>query len=201
MSILSKRNIYKPIYITTKNFFIVTLIVIFLTITATWIFGLGQQRKMYENSILSTTILSVVFFFFITIGLYKGVKLKDNIGKITDKIKLGNVPSISEFDVVPSQAHEFGDSIIGIFIAVLFWLLISILFILLIIFFSTIIWAILLIFAAMLYWIFFRALRLVFKNSKKCRGDLRKSIAYGFSYTIIYNFWIYGIIWLAHYIN
>jgi hypothetical protein len=42
--------------------------------------GVGQHRTLFENSILSTTILSVAFFLFITINLYRGVKLKDDIG-------------------------------------------------------------------------------------------------------------------------
>ncbi|REC53270.1 hypothetical protein DRF62_14510 [Chryseobacterium piscium] len=62
-------------------------------------------------------------------------------------------------------------------------------------------WAAILFFAAMLYWIFFRALRLVFKNSRKCKGDLLKSFAFGFFYSFLYISWIYGIIFLVNYLN
>lgn len=60
----------------SKNIFIITLIVIPLTIISVWFFGLGNHSSFFENSLLSTTILSIAFFLFITIGLFKGIKLK-----------------------------------------------------------------------------------------------------------------------------
>jgi hypothetical protein len=56
-------------------------------------------------------------------------------------------------------------------------------------------------FIAMLYWIFFRALRLVFKNSNKSKGDLIESVKWGLTYTTLYNFWIYGIFMLTIYLK
>ena len=84
-------------YLTSKKVFIVTLIVIVLTIMAVWLFELGQHRTLFQNSLLSTTILSVAFFLFLTISLYKGVKLKDNLGKITDKINTKNIIEYNKF--------------------------------------------------------------------------------------------------------
>jgi len=66
--------------LTTKTIFTVTIVVMVLTVLSIWLFGLGQHRTIFENSLLSTTILSVAFFLFLTMGLYKGVKLKDDQG-------------------------------------------------------------------------------------------------------------------------
>ncbi|MEI6410218.1 MAG: hypothetical protein WCR52_12600 [Bacteroidota bacterium] len=62
-------------YWTTKTAFSLTLTVALLTIIGIWLFGLGKHRSLYNNSILSTTILALGFFLFLTIGLYKGIKL------------------------------------------------------------------------------------------------------------------------------
>jgi hypothetical protein len=200
---LQQQNDIKPIdkkLVTSKTVFTVTIVVIVLTILSIWLFGLGQHRTIFENSILSTTILSVAFFLFLTVGLYKGIKLKDDIGKLTDKIKIDKIPDLSGGLELSSDIPDVGEGISVIILGILAWFLFSILILLFIWFFGAVIWTMILVFAAMLYWIFFRALRLVFKNSNKCKGDLTSSIAYGIGYTILYNFWIYGIILATHYL-
>src|SRR5690242_13997834 len=69
-----KVRTYKLIH--AREVFRVSLIVIVLTVLFVWIAGLGRHHTFFENSILSLTILSVSFFSFITIGLYKGYKLR-----------------------------------------------------------------------------------------------------------------------------
>lgn len=185
--------------LTAKTVFFVSIIVAALTILGIWLFGLGQHRTLYENSILSTSILSAAFCLFITIGLFNGVKLKDDLGQITDKISIGKMPDLSGGLEFPSDAPSIGDDVASALVGVLFWILFSILLVVFIWLFSGLLWATVLAFAAMLYWIFFRALRLVFKNANKCKNSLTKSFAYGVFYTILYNFWIYGVIFLMHY--
>lgn len=54
--------------LTTKTVFSITIIVASLTVIGVWMFGLGQHRSIYENSIMSTTILSVGFFCSLQLG-------------------------------------------------------------------------------------------------------------------------------------
>jgi hypothetical protein len=178
----------------------VTIVVIVLTILSIWRFGLGQHRTIFENSILSTSILSVAFFLFLTVGLYKGIKLKDDIGKLTDKLKASNIPDLGNA-ATGGEFLDFGDGIEGIILSIINWVVVTILITLFFWLFGAIVWTGIIVFIAMLYWIFFRALRLVFKNSNKCKGDLKTSIAYGLGYTTLYNFWIYGIILATHYLS
>lgn len=184
--------------INSKSVFTITLIVIALTILSIWLFGLGEHRTLYVNSILSTSILSLAFFLFISIGLYKGLKLKDDLGKITNHIKPSKFPNLSEAfsSDIPT---EIGEGCEGILLSILFWILVTILFSIFIWLFGTLLWAGILLFIAMLYWIFFRALRLVFKQSNTCKNKIGKSMAYGIAFTTLYNFWIYGIILISHY--
>lgn len=185
--------------VTSKNLFTVTITVIAVTVTGIWFFGLGQHRTIFENSILSTSILSIAFFLFLVIGQYKGIKLKDDLGQITDKIRIDKVPLSDGLELSP-DAPDIGEGILGVVVGIIVWALFSIVLLFLIWFFGAILWTMVLVFAAMLYWIFFRALRLVFKNSNKCRGKLAISIAYVLGYTALYNFWIYGIILATHYL-
>lgn len=186
--------------ITTKTVFTVSIVVVSLTILSIWLFGLGQHRTIFENSILSTSILSVAFCLFLTIGLFNGIKMKDDIGKITDKIDLDKIPDISAGMELPSVMPDLDEGIAGIVIGIFAWIIFSILLLLFIWFFGAIVWTMILVFVAMLYWIFFRALRLVFKNSNKCKNNLTASLAYSLGYTTLYNFWIYGIILASHYL-
>jgi hypothetical protein len=200
---VQKRNDIKLIgkrFVTSKTIFTVTLVVIALTVLSIWLFGLGQHRTIFENSLLSTSILYITFFLFLTIGLYKGIKLKDNIGKITDRIKIDKIPDLSSGIELPLDIPGVGEGIAGIIIGILAWLLFSILLLLFVWVFGAVFWTMILIFAAMLYWIFFRAIRLVFKNSNKCKDNLTTSIVYGFGYSTLYIFWIYGIILSTHYL-
>lgn len=183
--------------VTARTVFTVTIAVIVLTILGIWLLGLGQHRTIFENSILSTTILSVAFFLFLTVGLYKGIKLKDDLGNLTDQIKPSKIPNLADASTGADFIHV-GDGIEGMIVSLALWLVVTILIAAFFWLFGAVLWTGIIVFIAMLYWIFFRALRLVFKNSNKCKGNLTKSMAYGLGYTILYNFWIYGIILGAH---
>ncbi len=186
--------------VTTKTVFVISIIVIALTVLSVWLFGLGSHRTLYANSMLSVSILSVTFFLFLFIGLFNGIKLKDDLGKITDKIDLNKLPDLSGVDI-SFDVLDIGDGIEGIILGVFSWILFSLLLLIFLWVFGTVFWAMILVFCAMLYWIFFRALRLVFKNSNKCRNDLKQSLIYSLAYTGLYNFWIFGILLAIHYLN
>jgi hypothetical protein len=165
-----------------------------VTVLSVWFYGLGKHRTVIENSFISTSILSFSFFLFITIGLYNGIKLKDNLGKMTDSIELEKLKFLKNsfgehgFDFI--DFDDFG----GIILSVILWIIVSILIGYVFFFFGAIVWVTMVTFVAMLYWIFYRALRLVFKNANECNGNISKSCLYGLGYTLAYNFWIYLII-------
>ena len=185
--------------VTSKTVFTVTIVVIVLTTLSIWLFGLGKHRTIFANSILSTSILSVAFFLFLTVGLYKGIKLKDDIGKLTDKLKPSKIPNLADAAAGGDFIHV-SDGIEGIILNIVLWVVVTILIALFLWLFGAVVWTGIIVFIAMLYWIFFRALRLFLKYSNKCKGNLTTSIAYGLGYTTLYNFWIYGIILATHYL-
>lgn len=178
--------------------FKISLLVIILTIAGVYFWGLGRHNNFFENSIISTTILSITFFLFITIGLYNGVKLRDDLGRIVDKFRTAETP-----DVTPGINFEgpveVGEGFAGIILSIVLWILMAIVFSIALWIFSNVLVVVILTFIAMFYWVFFRALRLVFKNSNKSKGNLLESVKWGVTYTVLYNFWIYGIFILTNY--
>ncbi|KIC61470.1 hypothetical protein [Chryseobacterium taiwanense] len=194
----------KKYFLETKLLTYSTIGIIVLVILSVWLSGTGSHRSLFQNSILSTSILAVSLFLFVSLGLYYGVKLKDNIGSIVSKEKLKkyskNTPEIDNFGTsVPDFSGAGGCG--EIILAIILWIFVSIVLVFLLYFLGVFFWAVILLFAAMLYWIFFRALRLVFKNSRHCKGQLLRSLTFGFIYSFLYISWIYGIIFLVNYLN
>jgi hypothetical protein len=186
--------------IESKKIFTISLISVLITILSVWYYGIGKHTTVIENSLISTSILSIAFFLFITINLYNGAKLKDNLGKLTDTFDSKKLNFLKEFHIdsgFGSSLPELGEGIEGVIFSLLFWILATIIFSFLFFALGAIVWLSILVFLGMLYWIFFRALRLIFKKSSECSGSMDRSIFYGLIYTILYNFWIYGIILLS----
>ncbi|MDR4950688.1 hypothetical protein REB14_00660 [Chryseobacterium sp. ES2] len=189
-------------FLKTKYVFFSTLAIIVIVILSVWLSGKGSHRSLFQNSILSTSVLAGAFFLFITLGLYFGLKLKDNIGNILNKERIqryaDKTPKLDGFEFDPPAV---GDGIGGIILSILLWIVVSILLIFLSYFFGLFFWSSVLLLGAILYWIFFRALRLVFKNSGKCKGNLLKSFGFGLFYSFLYISWMYGIIFLIKYLH
>jgi hypothetical protein len=183
------------------NVALVSCVVVTLTTVAVWLFGLGQHRTLFANSLISTTILFAAFFLFTTVGLYHGVKLRDDVGRLTDRISRKHFPNTSGLESLPDVDFSEGHGILGILAAIVMAVVVAIVAVIVIWLVGALLWTGILIFAAMLYWVFFRALRLVFKNSNRCRGRLGASLWEGFWYASLYTVWIYGIIMAAHYLR
>ena len=106
--------------VTTGMVFTISVLIAVLTILSIWLFGLGSRRTLFENSMFSTSLLSVAFFLFISIGLYRGIKLKDDIGEISIKPKFSRFPRIPQgFEHTP-VFFEIGE---GCFAGVLVWII------------------------------------------------------------------------------
>ncbi len=73
--------------INSKTVFFSTLIVVPTLLLIVYLTGINQHRSLYLNSVLSTSILSIVFFLSIFIGLYRGWKLKDNLGNVLNNFE------------------------------------------------------------------------------------------------------------------
>ncbi len=187
-------------FISSRLLFIVTLIIISLTIIFVWFFGLGKHRAMFENTMISSWILTTVLFQFLFVGLYMGFKLKENIGKIEPKpfFKLSVKGFFKDLMAVSpdvSGLMPFGDSP---FEVILVFILSAGLIIVILAYISATLFPLIILFIAILYWVFYRAVKFAFKKSKICKGKVFISLVYSFLFTLTYSFWYYIIIFSVH---
>ncbi len=189
--------------INSKTVFFSTLVVVPTLTLIVYLTGINEHRTLYLNSILSTTILSIVLFLFIFTGLFNGWKLKDNLGNILNNFErlrnpgFGNIDTISGVDFGGDIGEEGG---LGCLFSFILWVVIGLFGAIILWFFGAIFWAIILTIAALLYWIIFRAFRLIFRNANICKGNVLKSIGISILFTFLYNCWIYAIIFGAHFL-
>jgi hypothetical protein len=161
-----------------------------LTIIFVWLYGLGQHRTLYENTFTSTWIISTILFQFLFFGLYKGFKMKEDLGNVIEKPKFESVGSELS-GVITGDVSE----IEAVFI---FILLIPVI-IALIINFAIFFWTAILIFIAIFYWVFYRAIKFSFKQSLVCKGNVGMSLLYSLIFTLTYTLWFFTIILGVHY--
>lgn len=186
--------------VSARNVALTTAFVVVLTVVAVWLFGLGQHRTLFANSLISTSILLAAFVVFTSAGLYHGVKLRDDVGRLTDRINRRNFPNsdVSGFDFGDFDFHFDGDGLVSFLVALFAWVVAAVLALCLVWLLGALLWTSMIAFAAILYWVFFRALRLVFKNSNRCRSQWLPSIKLALAYSVLYTAWIYAIIYAAH---
>tara|TARA_R110002096_G_scaffold49780_4_gene131224 strand:+ start:474 stop:1052 length:579 start_codon:yes stop_codon:yes gene_type:complete len=189
----------KQNYLKGKSVFIVSLLVIGITILTVYLTGINFSRSLTFNLYLSLGIIATALFIFMTYGLYKGIGLIDNFPKFRN-FKRGDIMGNASptFD---TPTIEVGDGIGGLILSILLWIGMTILIIILLIVLEAIFWFSLFIILAMLYWIFFRALKFVFNKSKDTKGDIGISAVYSLTYTLLYVGWIFGIVYLTEIIK
>jgi hypothetical protein len=188
-----------------KLFFGKTLLIAFvatllITVVVVYITGISSHRAILDNAIISLTVLWGAFFLFVTIGLFNGFDIKDDLShKLHIKWRgTGfnvNTHSIPEnpisFDV------ETGDGIEGCLASIVLWIVATIAFLVFLIFFEFVLWAAFLGLVILIYWILMRALKLIFSKSQECENDLPKSIYNALVYTTLYVSWLYGVIYFS----
>jgi len=190
--------------INSATLFYATLIVVpFITATV-YFLGLADHRSLYANALITTTILFLIFFCFILCGLYKGWKLKDTLGDFRKHFGLLKKPENAKIDLETAEhipEIDIGETPEGCIAAVLIWIGIAVFGSLFFWFIGAFFWGLMLIIAGLLYWIVFRAFRMIFKNSSRSRGNFLLSLQQATLYSFLYAVWIYGIILLTHYLQ
>ena len=180
----------KQTYLRGKSVFIVSLLVIGITILTVYLTGENYNRSLSSNLYLSLSIIGTILFLFMTYGLYRGIGLRDNYPKFRN-FKKGDFATNIEFPNLPEAGSETGIS--GLIVSILLWIGMTILVFVLMILMEAIFWISIFLILVMLYWLFFRALKLVFSKSKETKGDIGKSISHAFMYTVLYLGWIFVI--------
>jgi len=184
-------------YLNGKSIFIVSLLVIVLTTTTVYISGIGSSRELYKNWYFTVSIISFVLFLFMGYLLYYGIDLNDNYsenkGSVIENIHIdAELPDLPEIPDIGG-----GEDFVGIIIAILLWIVLSIFLIYALVFLGMFLWYFVAIILSLLYWLFFRALKFVSTKSQETKGDLRLSLVYSLGYTFLYAGWIFALIFLS----
>ncbi|MGI9532962.1 hypothetical protein [Lutimonas sp.] len=183
-------------YLKAKSVFIVSLIVIGLTISIVYLTGLKFDRTIELNSYYSLTIIGLSLVMFMTYGLYNGIDLLNNY-PVFKKYRRGAIFDVASPFPEETPDLDIGDGIEGVIMSILIWIGMTILFIVLLFLVEAIFWFSIMVLIAMLYWVFFRALKLVFSKSNETEGKIGLSLIYSISYSVLYIGWLYAVVYLV----
>jgi hypothetical protein len=172
----------------------VTFTVIVLIIVIVWLLGFRTHRDLWENALISASVISATLFVFLTLGLYKGIALHDDFTQpvsLRKERKKSGKGGWLEYADIPEVDGE------GCLVALALWIGIALLYYLFSFLLPAGIEMGMLGFSGLLYWVFYRALHTVFTRSPQCEGSWVKSITQAAFFTILYCGWIFGVIYLV----
>ena len=168
---------------------------IFVIIVISSLMVVIGHHAIYSEIESSLVLISAALFLLLAFGLYRGVRLPKHrlkfkkwkgIGRDWDKYDMFD-PSIGFF--------EAGDGILGVIMSIVLWIVVSIIVFFLLVMIANLLWGMLSILGVVLYWLYYRALRLALVKSRICRRNLWKSIGYALLYTLLYTGWLYLLVW------
>ncbi|MFK7970417.1 MAG: hypothetical protein AB8F95_08625 [Bacteroidia bacterium] len=186
----------KETYLKGQSIFIVSLIVIALVTLTVYFTGIHVGRTVTTNFYMSLGIVGSCLFFFMTFGLYRGVKLVDNFPDFK-KYEMGDL--VSSSGSVPELPIPDGGGLGEFLVGIVMWIVMTIAVFVMLIVFEFVLWMSLFVLILMLYWVFFRALKYVFSKKDDTRGKLGLSALYALSYTILYTGWMFGVVYMAEF--
>lgn len=185
----------RPKYLSGKYVFIISLLVLGLSVVLVYSIGLSFDKRLEAKIYTALSLIASCLFLFMTYGLYTGIGLIDDFPKFKH-FKRGHF-----FEHITPEKYEMpqidtGDGIAGLFLSVILWIAMTILCLVMLLFLEVFFWFSLFVLLTMLYWVFFRAMRMVFRKSKDTQKDLGLSLLYASIYTFLYVGWLYGVVYL-----
>lgn len=201
----------KYLLLDAKSIAILSTIVVFLVAV---IVLAGLHRSLLTEFMIVLGILALSLFLFLFWGLYRGVRLdkkhpvykkEKRDGDVSIDIPNGNGGSDKSADCGGGDAGGAApDATPGIDIGFdlgefTFILLAGIAVIAAIVFIVMFLPDIIFVIFLGFYWLFYMAYRLVFRYSRRTKGDISKSLLYSIGYTIIYTGWFFILIQVIKY--
>ncbi|MEM9822316.1 MAG: hypothetical protein AAF985_14635 [Bacteroidota bacterium] len=185
----------KQHYLSGKSVFWISLIVIFLTVLSVYLTGLHDNRSITTNFYFSLGMISGSLFLFLTYGLYAGFRLKDDYE--SDEAKHNKESGDGGFELPDWPLFDFGEFGEGWLFSLLWWVFATLAILVFLFLASYVFTYSILIILSMLYWLFFRALRIVFRQSVRTKGDLLAALTNALVYTFLYTGWMFGLVYLS----
>lgn len=174
-------------------------------ITTVLVFWLSNRSFVGEATI-ALAIIAAGLFLFLTVGLYKGVQLQEPIVEDPEKpfgsesIDVGSTVGLAASLPAPDIKLDVpdlgggGDDLVGCLVSLVLWVVVAILLMVLFWLFVQVLAFVLPWVLLALYWMFYRALRIVFAKADVCRGQLLRSMGYGLLYSTLYTGWLFLVL-------
>ncbi len=161
-------------------------------VVACVVFLVGRD-SVYDKLGTTVAIIALALLAFLWYGLYSGATLFGE--PVASGIRTLDIASGDVGTRLPDIDFRAGVS--GMIASFMQWMLMTILLLVLITFVATILWSTLLFLVFVMYWLFFRAMRLVFLKSSVCRGNLILSFQYASFYAVLYTGWIFALVYVS----
>jgi hypothetical protein len=175
--------------------------VLIVPLSAGLVFGLGHRSVFVELQI-TLLVLAASLFCFLSAGLYWGLRLdpqprRGAFGGFDNALATPSVelPSMGDWGDVGG-----GDDPISMVLAIIGWIIVSVVLIIALVMFASVLWGVLLALLGALFWLFAQALRQVFVHARRCRGNVLLSTGYALWFTLLYTGWLLGLSWLARFL-
>ena len=170
-----------------------------VVITLALVFYFSTRSFIGELAIV-LGIIAVGLFVFLTVGLYFGVRLEQPTEKEPEKLEMGAIDpvivglpvvDVPKIDLGIPDVGDAGNDLVGCLVSIVLWIVITLaltfLFWLLVQMLAFVLpWVLL-----VLYWMFYRALKLVFEKTAVTRGHLLPSLGYALLFTVLYTGWLF----------
>ena len=171
-----------------------TLLSVTTVLVVSILFLIFGHKSFFTELERSVGVISLCLLLFLSIGLYKGVRLK-NEPIVTGKWKplkgSNTIDLLSSAPDLPLPWEFATEGLGGIILAIIAWIAFTIVAFVLLYLLANVLWGLIFVLAIVVYWIFYRALRQVFIKSRRCKGKVVLSAGYGLLFTILYTGWIY----------
>ncbi len=159
-----------------------------------------SARSFLAELAIALGIIAAGLFVFLTVGLYFGAQLERPTKKEPEAFDLGTVDpgvvglpmiDLPKVDLDIPDIGDAGNDLVGCLVSLVVWigisLLLALLFWLLVQLLALVLPWILL----ALYWMFYRALKLVFDKAPQTHGQILPSVGYALLYTALYTGWLF----------
>jgi hypothetical protein len=218
---MSLKNVRYP-FLSVKAFTFVSMPV--AAVIAVLVFWRSTGDFWVELQI-TLAVIAAALFAFLMLGLYKGVRLEqprkdrpvwrplrnkrggagstfistDTAGDVAN-VALDIAGSIDMPKIDLPDVSDSGDDLIGCLLSIVLWIALAVVIVVLLPVLVELAWVVFFVLAAMLYWVFYRALRVVFSHARRCRGKLALSAGYALFYTALYTGWLFAILQISRHL-
>ncbi len=184
-----------PLILSAKLTITLALAAIILTVALVFILG---HRSVLRESQIALSIIALLLFLFLGIGLYTGAELRAVAPSFNEwkgvRFDEPGVPCIA--DQVPVDINVGDDivgGVVGCLLMAVVWVVLSVLLTVLAWLFANLVAGVVFVLFVLIYWVFYQALRAVFRHSPRCKGQMADSIVFSLAYTFLYMGWMFVV--------